>query len=132
MRSSFKAWNDANTDIMNRLDDDYLLGLRAKLPIITLRLALVIHYSHWAVDGVELPDITREEMQSAIDIGEYFRLTGEKVARELNRSSIAGLNKKVIAEYLHLEIGYNQNDVAKILKVSRQYISKIFKNAKSG
>ena len=77
-------------------------------------------------------DITREEMQSAIDIGEYFRLTGEKVARELNRSSIAGLNKKVIAEYLHLEIGYNQNDVAKILKVSRQYISKIFKNAKSG
>ena len=42
-------------------------------------------------------------MQSAIDIAEYFRLTGEKVARELNRSSVHGLNKKVIAEYLHLE-----------------------------
>lgn len=128
----YQEWNDANTDIMNRLDDDYLLGLRAKLPIMVLRLGLVIHYSHWAVDGVELPDITREDMQSAIDIAEYFRLTGEKVARELNRSSARGLNKKVIAEYLHLEVGYNQNDVAKILKVSRQYISKIFKNGKSG
>jgi hypothetical protein len=28
---------------------------------------------------------------------------GGKVARELNRSSVHGLNKKVIAEYLHLE-----------------------------
>ena len=47
-------------------------------------------------------------MQSAIDIAEYFRLTGEKVARELNRSSVHGLNKKVIAEYLHLEAGLRE------------------------
>jgi hypothetical protein len=117
--------DNKNTDYMNAQEDGYILGMRAKLPIITLRLALVIHFCHWAVTGIDCPDITKETMQAAIDMAEYFRITGEKVASELSKNAINRYNKKDVAEYLNFEIGWTQSDIAKILKVSKQYVNKI-------
>ena len=62
-------------------------------------------------------------MKAAIQLTEYFRITARKVYETLSRTSN---DKKEIARYL-AKLGNSQTDIAAVLKVSQQYISKIVK-----
>jgi Protein of unknown function (DUF3987)/BT4734-like, N-terminal domain/Primase C terminal 1 (PriCT-1) len=123
----YQEFDNRNTDLINSQENEYLRGMLAKLPVIALRLALVIHYSNWACDGVDHPKINPGTIQAAIKMTEYFKITGEKVFRQLEKNSIQGLNHKNVAEYLNIEKGYNQSEIARILKLTHQYVNKIFK-----
>jgi hypothetical protein len=56
---------------------EYLKGVYAKLDIILLRFSLIIHCSKMVYNGNETQSITKETMQSAIDIIEYFNSTAQ-------------------------------------------------------
>jgi hypothetical protein len=115
----------------NRYDNEkveYLKGVYAKLDIILLRLALIIHCSKWFCNGNENRNITIETMQTAINITEYFRSTGQKVSDQLSFK-----NKPDTKEIIrHLSIlGNSQNRIAEVLKVSQPYVNKILKIKKN-
>lgn len=116
-----------NTDLINSQESDYMRGMLAKLPIIALRLALVIHYSYWAFDRIYRPMIEPGTIQAAINMTKYFKTTGEKVSRQLENSSLQGLNNKNVAMFLNNEKGYNQSEISRILGITHQYINKILK-----
>jgi hypothetical protein len=120
----FDKWN---TDLINSQESEYMRGMLAKLPIIALRLGLVIHYSHWAFDGIYRAKIEPETIQAAINMTKYFKTVGEKISRQLDICSIKGLNNKNVAEFLNIEKGCNQSEISRILKTSHQYVNKILK-----
>lgn len=124
----FKDFNNRLSDEINQLDDEFLTGICAKLPIIALRLALVIHFSNQAASKIIYPMIRGESMAAAVSMAEYFKITGAKVGRDLNNNTMIGLDKKNVARWLNEEIGWNHEQLAKILKVSRQYVAKLLKN----
>ena len=62
-------------------------------------------------------------MQSAIELTEYFRITAKKVYSILNKTST---DTKDLIRQLHA-LGNSQNDIAKAVKVTQQYVSKILK-----
>ena len=62
-------------------------------------------------------------MQAAITLCEYFRITANKVYSFLNVGNDR-TTKKEVAKYL-LTLGNSQTEIANVLKVSKQYISKI-------
>ena len=102
---------------------EYLSEVNAKLDIIVLRAAIVFHFSQWACTGSSQAEITSQTMKAAIQLTEYFRITARKVYETLSRTSN---DKKEIARYL-AKLGNSQTDIAAVLKVSQQYISKIVK-----
>ena len=104
---------------------DYLNEVNAKLNIIVLRAAIVFHFAEWAATGNSPTEINKSTMQAAINLTEYFRITAKKVYNIINQS-VERNNKKDIAKYL-LTLDNSQTEVAKVLKVSQQYISKILK-----
>jgi hypothetical protein len=125
----YQEFDNRNTDLINSQESDYLRGILAKLPVIALRLALVLHYSNWACNGIEHPKIEPGTIQAAINMTEYFKTTGEKVFRQLENNSIQGLNNKNVEQFLNIEKKYNQSEISRILKISHQYVNKIFKNS---
>lgn len=120
-------------DLVNRnasLNDsgkqpDYINEVNAKLNIIVLRAALVFHFAECACTGNSLAEINKTTMQAAINLTEYFRITAKKVYNILNQNNDRN-SKKDIAKYL-MTLGNSQNEIANVLKVTQQYISKINK-----
>lgn len=105
---------------------DYLNEVNAKLNIIVLRAALLFHFSQWACTGNNPPEITGTTMRAAINLTEYFRITAKKVYRIISKDQNSISNKDVV-KYL-FSLGHNsQSDIAKILNVTRQAISKTLK-----
>jgi hypothetical protein len=125
----YQEFDNWNTDLINSQENEYMRGMLAKLPIIALRLALVIHYSKWACDGIDYPRVEPGTMQAAINMAKYFKTTGEKVTRQLENCSIQWLNNKNVAEFLNFEKGYNQSEISRILKISHQYVNRILKKS---
>jgi hypothetical protein len=125
-QSIYESFVNENTRISNIEKTDYLKALYAKLDVISLRLALIIHFSKWACTGIDEPNITPETMQAGIAITEYFRATGKKVHNQLTAGD-KGLNPKVVAAYLR-EKGASQNKIAAVLNVSQSYVSQILKS----
>ncbi len=102
---------------------EYLCEVNAKLDIIVLRAAIAFHFSQWACTGSSPAEITTQTMKAAIQLTEYFRITARKVYDILSRTNN---DKKETARYL-TELGNSQTDIAAVLKVTQQYISKIVK-----
>ncbi len=111
-----------NSDLNNSgKQTDYMNEVNAKLDIVVLRIAIVFHFSQWACTGSSPAEITAQTMKSAIQLTEYFRITAAKVYEIISQKST---DKKDVARYL-ATLGNSQTDIATVLKVSQQYISKI-------
>lgn len=106
---------------------DYLNEVNAKLNIIVLRTALLFHFSNWACTGNNPPEITGTTMKAAVNLTEYFRITAKKVYRIISKEHKSLTNKDVI-KYL-TSLGHNsQTDIATILGITRQAVSKTLKD----
>jgi hypothetical protein len=122
----YGAFVNKNADINDSgKQPDYLNEVNAKLNIIALRAAIVLHLAEWACTGNSPVEVNKTTMQAAINLTEYFRITAKKVYNILTQNSEKS-NKKDIAKYL-LTLGNSQTDIANVLKVTQQYISKINK-----
>ena len=122
----YGAFVNKNADINDSgKQADYLNEVNAKLNIIVLRAAIVFHFAEYSCTGNSSSEINKTTMQAAINLTEYFRITAKKVFNILNQSNDRN-SKKDIAKYL-MTLGNSQNDIANVLKVSQQYISKINK-----
>lgn len=102
---------------------DYLNEVNAKLNVIALRLAILFHYSRQVFSGDESMYINGPVMDAAIELTKYFRITARKVFDCVNQN---GSNKIDIAKYLQA-LGNSQSEIANVLKVSQQYVSKLIK-----
>jgi hypothetical protein len=123
-RELYKDFVNRNTDLINREKSDYIRGVYSKLEIIALRLA-VIHQVSMATlsDGV-FSEVSDQAIDAAIQICEYFRVTGKKVYNHF--STVSGLNIPTVAKFLFNEIGIkNKSEIARFLRVSQQYISRV-------
>ena len=125
-QSIYETFVNKNVKIINAEKTEYLRALAAKMDVIALRLALIVHFSKWACTSVDDPNITPETMRAAIDIAEYFRATGHKVYNCLMAGN-SGMNVKDVAKFLKGK-GASQNEIATALKVSQPYINKILKD----
>ena len=71
--------------------------------------------------------IDLETMEYSIRLAEYFRATGKKVYRHLNDKMTPKLTISEVALFLRDDCNYsNQSDIARTLKVSHQFINKLF------
>ena len=121
----YLQWDNTNTDMLNAENDSYTRGMLAKMPPITLRLALVLFISNWAT-GDTSQYIEPRIIKSAIEMAEYFRLTGEKVRDELEKNAVSEINTKTMIKYLS-GMEYNNNQIAQILRIGRSYVGKVLK-----
>jgi hypothetical protein len=122
----YQTWYNNNASMTNNEQSDYLRGVYGKLDIISLRLALTIHFSKWALTGAAEKHITTESMKAALDITEYFRATGIKFYNHLQSDETDQLTNKSVAQFLYAKSN-SQSDIARIMKCSPQYIQKILK-----
>ena len=65
-------------------------------------------------------------MQTAINLTEYFRTTALKVYDKIFIDNIPTLNKKDVVKYCR-SLGASQNEIAKAVKTSQQYIGKLLR-----
>lgn len=124
--SMYITWFNNNATAINHENYDYLRGVYSKLDIISLRLALTIHFSKWALTGVNEDKITPETMKAALDITEYFRITGTKVFHHLQPQEDKTISNKEAAIYL-ASLGNSQNQIADVLKCSQQNVQRFLK-----
>ncbi len=123
----YQNWYNTNTVKINNEKSDYLRGVYGKLDIISLRLAITIHFAKWASTALVENCITEDTMQTAIDITEYFRITGLKFYNYLQRGSGKEITNNLVAQFLH-DKGNSQNEIAGVLKCSQQNVQRFLKN----
>ena len=126
----YENWFNDNAKKTNDEPTGYLKGVYGKLDVYALRLAIVVHGMKLICNQETNTEITKNTMQTAIDLTEYFRATALKVYHKIfidgGNSSNSNMNKKDVAKYLH-SLGISQTEIAKTLNVSQQYINKILK-----
>jgi len=121
----YAKWYDTNAERSNREDSGYLKGVYGKLDVIALRLAIVIHGMS-IVDNKNQPSqINGDSMNAALKITEYFRVTALKVYSKIFRSNTK-ISKRDVILFLSNE-GITVSEIARILKISKQYVSKVLK-----
>lgn len=119
-------YND-NVDKANAEEVDFIKEVYAKLDIIVLRIALMVHGMKIVCDGITSDTIDPETMEYAIRVTEYFRATALKVYDQLSVNTGSKITTKDIIYHLRYECGItNQSQIAKFLNVSQQYVNKIF------
>ena len=105
----------------------FLRGVYAKLKIIVLRLALIVYGMKLVCCNEKTNVIDLETMEYSIRLAEYFRATGKKVYRHLFEKIAPKISKSEVALFLRDECNYtSQSDIARTLKVSHQFINKLF------
>lgn len=120
----YAAFYNKNAQINNsNSQPDYLNEVNAKLNIIALRIALLFHCSKNASKTDFIGFIQPDTMHQAIELTEYFRITAKKVYDIISPS---GNDKKQIIRYLS-DLGNSQTDIARVTKVSQQYVSKVLR-----
>lgn len=123
----YSNWYNVNADKTNKEPTGYLKGVYGKLDVISLRLAIVVHGMDFVCNQNTSTVISATNMQTAIELTEYFRATALKVYDKIFKDTgNANLNKKDVAKYCH-SLGASQNEIAASLKVSQQYVQKILK-----
>ncbi|MCB9032230.1 MAG: DUF3987 domain-containing protein [Chitinophagales bacterium] len=123
----YANWYNDNAERTNNEPTGYLKGVYGKLDVISLRLAIVVHGMHLVREQDTSTEISSITMRTAIELTEYFRATALKVYHKIfkkNRST--DVDKKDVIKYLN-SIGASQNEIAKVLKVSQQYVNKILR-----
>lgn len=125
----YTDYADANDMKADTEEDDYIGGMRQKMNIHVLRLAIMAHLlsDHW-----DEPVITGEGMEYAIRIAEYFtRIHVERIYPLLRDST--GISRPITNGDLIRAVNRqfkikSQNSLAEALSVSQQYINKTLKN----
>jgi hypothetical protein len=101
--SLYESFYNRNTNLSNQNQNDYFKAMFAKLDIACLRLAIVLHCSKWAMTGEPEQQVTPETMEAAIQITEYYRITGTKVFNSLKHEAATQLDKKEVAKFEKLK-----------------------------
>jgi DNA-binding XRE family transcriptional regulator len=70
--------------------------------------------------------IDSQSIQTAINLTEYFRATALKVYDKIYIDNTPPMNKKDVVKYCR-SLGASQNEIAKAIKTSQQYIGKLLK-----
>jgi len=123
----YSSWYNDNADKTNKEPTGYLKGVYGKLDVISLRLAILVHGMDFVCNQNTSTVISATNMQTAIELTEYFRATALKVYDKIFKDTgNSNLNKKDVAKYCH-SLGASQNEIAASLKVSQQYVQKILK-----
>lgn len=121
-------WFNDNVKKTNDEPTGYLKGVYGKLDVVSLRLAIVVHGMDFVCNQNTATEISATTMQTAIELTEYFRATALKVYHKIfKETGNANIDKKDVIKYLS-STGASQNEIAKALKVSQQYVNKILKN----
>lgn len=124
----YANWYNDNADKTNNEPTGYLKGVYGKLDVISLRLAIVVHGMDFVCNQNTATEISATSMQTAIELTEYFRATALKVYHKIFKDNgNANIDKKDVIKYLS-STGASQNEIAKAIKVSQQYVNKILKN----
>lgn len=121
-------WFNDNVKKTNDEPTGYLKGVYGKLDVISLRLAIVVHGMDLVCNQNTATEISATTMQTAIELTEYFRATALKVYHKIFKDTgNTSINKKDMIKQLN-STGASQNEIAKALKVSQQYVNKVLKN----
>jgi len=126
----YEEWYNKNVLIINNEPTGYLKGVYGKLDVISLRLAIVVHAMNNLGNEKISIEISERSMLTAIDLTEYFRATAIKVFHKIFTEKGTNLSKKDVAKYCS-SLGASQNDIAKALKVSQQYVQRILKSGQA-
>ena len=127
-RRMTQEMRDNWSDIIGRLEDDYIGGVRQKMNIHVLRLAIMAHLlsEHW-----NEPVVTGECMEYAIRIADYFTQIHVERIYPLLRGSAATQRPMTNGDLLRAVSRQfkikSQNALAEVLGVSQQYVNKILK-----
>ncbi len=125
-----EAFDNEITDRTNATTDDYLQGLYSKMNIHLQRLLLVLWFIHEGeryspLDGE--PTIEGRIVRQSVEICHYFIATGEKVydmVRQYSPLKNIG-NEMLIREVASRYRIKNQTELAKVLGISQQAVSKM-------
>ena len=124
----YADYADANDMKADAEEDDYIGGVRQKMNIHVLRLAIMAHLlsEHW-----NEPVVTGECMEYAIRIADYFTQIHVERIYPLLRGSAAtqrpitnGDLLRTVSRQFKIK---SQNALAEVLGVSQQYVNKILK-----
>ena len=123
----YSEFFNQNADKANAEAVDFIKEMYAKLDIIALRLALIVHGMKIGCEENFTPAIEPETMEYAIRVTEYFRATAMKVYDQLSDNTTFKIKTRDVILYLKNDCGItNQSEIARFLKVSQQYINKTF------
>jgi len=101
----------------------YEMAVNSKLNIIALRIAVLFHVMNGAFTGGHSEYILPDTMTAAVKLAEYFRTMQSKVSRHL----IKPTSTTAMIRYLG-GVGYaSQTEIAKVLGVTQQMVSKTLK-----
>ena len=124
----YADYADANDIKADAEEDDYISGMRQKMNIHVLRLAIMAHLlsDHW-----NEPVISGEGMQYAIRVADYFTQIHIERIYPLLRDS-TGVSRPMTNGDLIRAVNRqfkikSQNSLAEVLGVSQQYINKTLK-----
>jgi len=123
----YESWYNEN--VIKHRDEPtaYLRGVYGKLDIILLRIAIVIRAMNYALEGITTPQIKASEMESAIQITEYFRATALKVYRQIfGETKYGKLEKEDIAVWLSKNTNLTKTQIAEeVLRSSRSQLDRL-------
>ena len=123
----FIAFSNELTDTANATRADYLKAMYSKFEIHCLRIALILELIKSFPIGLTVNSVSADTMSYAIDLCRYFINSALKVACIDKSLDERPLNNISVAKFLVDHKGYSQNQVAGILKVTQQNLSKGFK-----
>lgn len=81
-------WQRDNTDKSNLETDDILKGIYSKLEIYISRFALIIQLQKFICNEDSCNQISKDTVERAIDLTEYFRKTAMRVQNSINRKDL--------------------------------------------
>ena len=104
--------------------DDFWATVFSKAQIQVLRLALVVKIAN-LIDEPDV-EVSEADMEAAIEMMRYFIASLEKFKIEQKEPTI---KKEVIKQIFVENPQTNQHEVARMLGISQQYISKVLKKS---
>ena len=120
----YEEFYNKNADLINKEETGYLRAAFAKLDIIALRIALILHIGNMVSTGDTSNLVSLSTMEAAISMTEYFRLTAVKVFGELNEP-VKNITKKDVIFFLVNVAKKSQAEIARVMGVTAAYISKL-------
>lgn len=124
----YEEWYNQNVKEINKEPTPYLKGVYGKLDIICLRLAIVVRGMFFNREGSKPIYILPNEMQTAIEMTEYFRLTAKKVYNQIyGEQSFGRFDKKAAIQYLQKNHNIPKTKIAEMLETSRSQIDRVLK-----
>ncbi|MEI6750765.1 MAG: DUF3987 domain-containing protein, partial [Bacteroidota bacterium] len=125
----YEEFYNCNVAKANEDEIDFIKEMYAKLDIMVLRIALIVHGMKIVCDGNTSAMIEPETMEYAIRVTEYFRSTGLKVQAQLSEGTSLNIKIKDVINFIKNVRGNdNQSEIARCLKYSQQYVNNVFKS----